>query len=1276
MKRTGMFGPRARAFLAAAGTFVATLSTAQAAVTVDQTPLTVQTTVAPDIMLMLDDSGSMAWNFMPDICYLSGVTCNAAKNDITGYTVTSDNTNAALINASNNGVYYNPAFTYSSPLTASGGSYANSPGLTNAWVDGYAQSTTVNITLYAPASSYSSTNQNYSGAYEAYTSGSGKSTGKSNIPFSTSTNSTYTVTVTKTGTNFTSTQCDNLFNADPMRTGSDSRSGTTCSWSSKYHFFEYATGGSNTVQYVAPYPNPSCSEVTSSGAWTSGWTCTSNPTNNGCGSQSSCTSETDTSGGAAPSGIQAGQNVANWFSYYRTRMLTAKTGLTTAIDDMAVSTRFGFGSIDGNNDNNLPASQATYNSVNMATVAPFDNSCVTNTISPCAKGQSGTQRANFWTWITGESGNSGTNLRSALDAVGQYYSSAGPWQNSANDTTSLACRQAYTVLTTDGFWNDSVTVSDYDSTSSSAITGPNGQSYTYTAAPPYSDSRANTLADVAMRYWKTDLRPTLSNQVPVASASGEDPAFWQHMVTFTIGLGFDPTGISPNGTTVDQIFTWARGGSTPTGVGANGSGFSWPAPAADSINNIADLAHAAVDGHGGFYSAKSPQAFSSGLTDALKRAQERQGTGASLAANSTTLQTGTVTYQALYYTGSWKGDLFAYPVDPTTGAISGASAWNGGAAAHLPAAASRTIYTKGASSNIQFTAANVGSLSTAQQNALGASATERQDRINYLRGDSSKEQQHNGVYRNRDNALGDIVDSQPVYVGGPDPNVFNNKSFSGSGTYVDFATDNMSRTALLWIAANDGMLHAFNAGTGVESYAYLPGAVITNGLADLSNPDYGTTTTVPHQFYNDGQLTVADAYLSGAWKTVLVGTTGRGSSKAVYALDITNPSAPSVLWERSSGDGLTNSGYIGQIIGQPVIAQTADGSWSVLIGNGYNSSQNKAALLQFNLSDGTLSVHTTNNTINNGLAAPAVWQSDNSNGISTTAYAGDLFGNVWSFDLQTATSTGTVVYTALDSSSNPQPITAGMLVGKDPDTADLWIFFGTGKYLTQADLSDLSVQTWYGLILSLGPKHGTEQAVTSSSTRTNLVQRQITAEQAANTATNTPGLRTITAAAVGDLNNKQGWYIDLRAPTGSGGSYVSEGERMVTPNQFQGILLLGTTRIPSSSDPCNPNGRGWILAINPFSGGNPDSAISNSRAAPTGNSGIFFDINGDRVFNSSDKLNGHASAGVGFVSIPNNPIFVSNTMLTSFDNASNSSILTSGGGGLLKRVSWREWIGQ
>ncbi|NKZ37768.1 pilus assembly protein PilY [Oleiagrimonas citrea] len=1210
---------------------------AQAAVPVDQSPLIIQQPLPPNLVLMLDDSGSMSSDFMPDWSYIPDTSVDGLRY------------------YGNNGTYYNPNLIYTPPPKADGTDYPNSPGLGNAFRDGFTDQSTgneVDITQYW-------------GSYRYY--------------------ETLTSNVQNNYDPVMSCHYGDVLSTDPNHQGECQHVESVsyryykpdrylqCNGNDKlvFHHHRWTCREANiTYSYYAP-DTPSCplggtfdgsqnkciqvQDVTAklftyttpdgSGGYVRHYV---GKTQQDCAVAIAEGADCDYSAATQ-------QSVANWFSYYRTRIEMAKSGLMNSFIDIDPTFRIGFGSINGRNNANLPANTAVYNSKTIAQVQPFGD------------GSSGTQKSAFWTWLAGVEPNNSTPLRLSLDAVGKYYESAQPWQTSSSDSTELACRQSYTILTTDGFWNGgSPSVGNVDGTGGAQRSGPNGQSYTYNAVAPYADSYSDTLADVAMKYWLTDLRTSVSNEVPPSS---DDPAFWQHMTTFTLGLGFKPEHISPAGTTVDQVFDWANGGSAI-------SGFSWPQPASNDVNNIADLAHAAVNGHGGFYSATSPQAFTNGLQDALKRAAERVGTGASLAANSTELKTGTVAYQANYYTVKWKGDLKALTIDPNTGAIAASPAWQ--AANVMPSWSTRNIYTynpQGSTPSAQYVQfKTLSSLSAAQQAALGLNATDQQNIINYLRGDSSMEQsQTNGIYRTRDTSLGDIVDSQPVYVGAPVANQFYGESFTGSVDYPLYATNNENRKALVYLAANDGMLHAFDAATGKETFAYLPGSVITNGIASLADPKYGTIAA-PHQYFNDGELTVADVYMSGSWHTVLVGTTGRGTAKTVYALDITSPSNIKLLWERSSGDGLTNSGYIGQMTGKPVIAQTLDGSWSVLIGNGYNSTNGVAALLQFDLATGDLSVHLTSDTsTDNGMSAPAVWIDTPTNGVSTTAYAGDLDGHVWSFALQnnsgnkaTPDSTGTLLFTAKDASGNIQPITGGLLAGKNPTTNDVWLFFGTGRYLSSSDLTDLSTQTWYGIIA----QSATTSLVSNlSSGRSALVQRQIIGQTPGDPTASPPTLpaRVVTPPpSTSDMTGKSGWYMDLLTPIVSAStgatSYIAEGERMVTPNQFQGNVLLGTTRIPQAKDLCNPSGSGWIMAVDPFTGTNPVSD--------------FFDVNGNGQINSGDSvtINGktYASAGVGFSSLPNNPIFVGGTMLVSFDNGTTGSLQTSGSTGGLGRVSWRE----
>lgn len=605
-------------------------------------------------------------------------------------------------------------------------------------------------------------------------------------------------------------------------------------------------------------------------------------------------------------------------------------------------------------------------------------------------------------------------------------------------------------------------------------------------------------------------------------------------------------------------------------------------------------------------------------------------------------------YLASYVEGLWTGSLKAYAIDPDTQTVAGTPVWT----ASIPAYGSRDghVYTLVGGKYENFNSSNV--------TGNGWTA----DVVDYVLGDTSKEIRNGGTFRNRTTALGDIVHSQPVYVGAPNPTAFLGATFPGidatDAGYAAFVKNQENRLPAIYVAANDGMLHEFNADAdsddkGKEIYAYMPGAVLSASTnpSVMANPNYGTGVN-PHQFFNDGELTVADVYYSSGWHTVLVGTTGRGEAKAIYALDVTVPKTPQFLWEISGG---ADHPYIGQITGKPVIARTKNG-WVVLIGNGYNSTKGTAALLSIPLNGPNpspkVSVYTTDSETGNGLATPGVWIGDVSGYVATEAYAGDLKGNVWKFDLSTAGGAGTKVFTT----QTGQPITAPITLGLNPITGDLWAFFGTGEYLAIKDLKDKTLQSWYGIDVS-----GTLPVKQSD-----LVQRKIIVETDGTAADPTadPPTKAVAPARAfsqdeaGDMSGKVGWYMNLVPPDGKG-----EGERMVVRNQFVDGYLVGTSLIPDTSDPCAPGGRGWVMALEPFTGTNPKD--------------IYFDLNRDAIFNDTDEVKSGdssvAAGGMELTSLTGVPSFTGAMMLNNLNGVTDSRRVNppAGQGG---RVSWREIV--
>lgn len=613
-----------------------------------------------------------------------------------------------------------------------------------------------------------------------------------------------------------------------------------------------------------------------------------------------------------------------------------------------------------------------------------------------------------------------------------------------------------------------------------------------------------------------------------------------------------------------------------------------------------------------FYVASEADKMVASLRQAFESiAKKAEGSASSFASNSTKLDAGARTFQAQFVTGQnreWAGRLYAYDVNATTGALT--QAWS--AADQFPVWGPTNATTN--ARKIFYN--NGGSLAAFEGSVNGLSAAV----VNYLRGDRSGEKSNGGTFRNRLSLLGDIVNSQPVYVGAPNSRLYMKSTFAGSSNYASFASVQATRTPVVYVGANDGMLHAFNASSGKELFAFVP----TEGMAKLSGALKYTDPAYEHTYTVDGAMTAADWYDGANWRTALVGTMGRGG-KTVFALDVTNPASPTLMWE-------VNDAALGNNLGQPIVSQVADGQWKVLLGNGPNSSDGIAKLVVINMSNGSMSTISTATGSDNGLSGINAWSAAG-NGLVDTVYAGDLKGNMWRFKLSTGTAS------LLFAAGATKPITAAPLVAVNPKTLQTWVFYGTGRYLNSADRANKNVQTWYGLIdkgSTISGAGGLEQVSVLNEGKVGGYDVRVI-ERVATT-------------------GEDGWYMNLLPSSGT-----AAGERMVVPNFFQGLTLIGTTRIPDSADVCSPTGKGYTMAIDPFTGGRL--------------SGGFFDANGDGVIDSKDSLDGVPVSGIGYGSSPNNPIFIGDNMYTSLDDGTYDKTKTNTNNGNIKRVSWRELIG-
>lgn len=714
-----------------------------------------------------------------------------------------------------------------------------------------------------------------------------------------------------------------------------------------------------------------------------------------------------------------------------------------------------------------------------------------------------------------------------------------------------------------------------------------------------------------MHYWKTDLRLDLDNKVPT---NARDPAFWQHMVNFTVGLGVEGT-LS----------------SLPSGSG------SWPDPTTSSAKGekIDDLWHAAVNSRGEFFSAQDPVTFAQGLTSALANMTARVSSAAAVTTNTSRLNTGAQIYQAKFNSADWSGQLLAFDLEAD--ASLGELQWE--ASEQLPAHASRKIFTHNGTTGLEFTAGNFSLFSATQQTALDKNTNGVNDgqglyRLAWLRGDQTTEVGNGGIFRKRGHGvLGDIVNSDLLYIKSLD---FGYDSFpdgtTGKASYHNYRQSNNSRIPVVYTGANDGMLHAFNAGTGKELFAYVPGAIYSQ-LNKLADPGY------VHRYYVDGNAYAGDAYIGSTWKTILLGTLG-GGGKSVFALDITDPtnfSATNVQWELADTD-------LGFVHGQAKIARMNDGSWAAIIGNGYNSTSDKAYLLIVDLQTGALIKKiSTNNTTNNGLSTPALVDT-NGDKIIDVVYAGDLQGNVWKFDLsdtnpgswKVAGGSSQPLFTARNASNQAQPITSPVEVGYHKEGGYM-IFFGTGQFIASGDATDKKVQSLYGIWDNGSPITVTNRSV--------LQQQTILTET-----TVPPFERTVSNNTV-DWTAKRGWYIDL---TQTGGKPA---ERSVVMPMLNFGRIIFTTLIPSV-DPCEAGGRNWLMLLNAENGGmSPDIRQ--------------FDTNHDGKLDNGDRI----IAAVGSDGIRSESVAISAGSLTHLIAATTTGAVenvTIRNGAQPPRRSWKQ----
>lgn len=1230
--------PRARSVLPALGAFLSTLLALPSALAASfpQYPLqTGASNVPPNILFILDDSGSMTDHVMtnPD---LATVCRRQSNGSCASNSTISDDAYTS------NTLEYNPATTYQTWITHNGSRRSGGQTFPDAFVsDNHASGETTNLsasvqTYYVPKdtnrtdAAYLGNSLNYY-RFQIRTLGGQSRVIRSELvqggglgTATSSTTRTWNVTVNGNTDWRENVTLDTNQTLDVQMTGTGNaalRLYTVDRWGNTTVVCEPLRNNSNeqcTANTTGNYlirVTRQVNNTSSNGAVTV--TMTLSDANNGCQTASSNTYAWGNCSFTLPASAVAAQrdeaaelnNYTTWYSYHRTRMKLAKAGASEAFALLGDNVRVGYRTIWNRNNFDIP-------------VGVYDDN---------REGVfKGTARETWFNSLFGAAGNNGTPLRGALENAGRYFSSSdasGPY-GPQSGSSQLQCRQNFAILTTDGYWNSNfgdIDAGDQEGTDGTRIidhslrdTDPNYDIVRYQAAHPFRDgnnlNRQNTLADVAMKYWKSDLRTDMDNIVPRSSTN---PAFWQHMVTFGISIGLKG---SLDQSSVAQI----RRDGRPR---LNGVEVNWPDPqmtnqsgTAEIPARVDDLLHAAVNGHGEFIAATSANGFRDALNSVLGQIQARLASGSNVATNSTSFQSNTSMYQATYMSGVWTGDLIARDVTEL-GGISSEIEWQ--VSQRITASLAdndnrndfddRTVLTWSGTGGTAFPTAGQTALLA---RSTGAAIVTGADNANYIKGSQAQEQSNRGVLRNRSTLLGDIVNSSPFYV---------------------------KDTETIYVGANDGMLHAVNALTGDVVFSYVPAGLDFAKLASLSDPDY------VHHFFVDGPVTVSSRNVE-AGTNYLVGTLGRGG-KGAFAIDVSDPArlaARDVLWDHT----VTTDADMGYVLGAPVIARGNNDELLAIVANGIDSTNGDAVLYVYDVVSGTQRAKiAVGRAGENGLSAARA-ADVNGDGKVDYVYAGDLHGNVWKFNLNDASPAnwgvalnGAPLFTAVDDSGNAQPITGGLAIAREPGNRRIWITFGTGRLITLPDLdaNQSGQQSLYGII-----DDGTAVAA-----RSELTTRTIAAVSQDQTRRAFESFATLPTGS-------RGWYINLGTPLA--------GERVVSGPRIDGRALWISSVVPDAGDGCESGGTGYLNALDLFTGTSPGNG--------NGGTTSYFDLDGNGSGDNDVITNGDNRHAVGSVNLnigmPTESSQIDELVLVCGSDGTCKDVKVPPGLGQPRRLGWRE----
>ncbi|SDS89659.1 type IV pilus assembly protein PilY1 [Halopseudomonas xinjiangensis] len=594
------------------------------------------------------------------------------------------------------------------------------------------------------------------------------------------------------------------------------------------------------------------------------------------------------------------------------------------------------------------------------------------------------------------------------------------------------------------------------------------------------------------------------------------------------------------------------------------------------------LRSVAQAGNGNYYTATSSAELTAALDDALKEINAASGSGGGGISSAAELSADSSFYRTRYDPDGWTGAVEAYRLDEE--GVLGQQLWSTDQTLRTTNRAQlyqtwRQADTTGRAGVVALDASTYGRLSQSQRRLI-----EHEASIAGLEGDGIGQQLLDWTrgtsvagLRHRDVLLGDII-AAPLELASP-TGVLAPPDEPGYAVYL--AIKRREMTASLVTGANDGLVHVIGAVNGEHRYAFLPAAMHRH-MGNRARLDFGPT----HESGMDGPIILGDVETHDSWNTIAVGGMGAGG-KGLFGLrlfdQIHGNSALGALWEVNADDeGWSDLGFT---YAKPLLAKTG-GRWVIITGNGYGGSSGQAVLYVLDAITGDqLKRLKVGEPGGNGLSTPQLVTDAGGNLVA--AYAGDLTGRLWRFDLVgdlddwSVGHAGVPMFTA----HAGQPITVQPQIVAHPQGGHL-LLFGTGKFLEASDLADRSTQAFYAVWDRPGGAGGLEADDLLGQT----INEQRREDQS---------FRSVSQHRV-DWHSQSGWML----PLVQGG--VNTGERVTRDFITQGSRVIFTTGLirDTGADPCVTTGDGWLMVLDIYSGGMLPSAT--------------IDTNGDRVVDGND----------------------------------------------------------